>query len=74
MYGGAYSLWWGALVHRTEVPHVLRLDVGSTDFLRPVGEPGWLYYNPWDEPKTVQDPSGGLVEISAGGSRLVGAG
>jgi len=70
VYGGSYSLWWGALVHRTEVPHVLRLDVGATDFLRPIGEPGWLYYNPWDAPKTVRGPGGSLVEVPAGGVRL----
>jgi hypothetical protein len=72
VYGGACSLWWGALVHRTEVPHVLRLDLGKTDFLRPIGEPGWLYYNPWDAPKTVNDPSGEPIEVAAGGVRLVG--
>jgi hypothetical protein len=72
VYGGAYSLWWGALLHRTEVPHVLRLDVGATDFLRPVGEPGWLYYNPWEEPKAVRGPVGAEIEIPAKGVRLVG--
>ncbi len=74
VYGGAYSLWWGATVRCTDVPCVLRFDVGKTDFLRSVAEPVWLYYNPWPEPKIVNGPScHSRIEIPARGVRMTTA-
>ena len=65
-------MWWGALVRRTDVPYVLALDVGSTDFLQPVRKPAWLLYNPWDSAKTVRGPGGGkAIEVPANDVRLI---
>jgi hypothetical protein len=71
IYGGAYAMWWGALVRRTDVPYVLALDVGSTDFLQSVRKPAWLLYNPCDSAKTVRSPGGEQYEVQESGIRLV---
>jgi hypothetical protein len=65
VYGGAYALWWGALVHPTEDPYVLQLDLAATDFLADAPEPAYLYYNPWPQPRTVRVP------VVSGPSRLL---
>jgi hypothetical protein len=58
IYGGAYALWWGALVQPTADPFVLQLDLAATDFLADAPEPTYLYYNPWPQPRTVLVPGG----------------
>lgn len=71
VYGGAYALWWGALVQPTDDPYILQLDLAATDFLADAPDPAWLYYNPWPQPRTVQVPIGSgprnLVELTGGG-------
>jgi hypothetical protein len=70
VYGGAYALWWGALVKPTRDPYILALDLAATDFLAAAPEPAWLYYNPWPEPRAVDVPAGpgssNLVELGSG--------
>jgi hypothetical protein len=53
IYGGAYVLWWDALVRPTEDPLILRLDLTRSDFLVERAYPTFLYYNPWDEERFV---------------------
>ncbi len=69
VYGGAYALWWGALVQPTEDPYILQIDVAATDFLTGYSFPTYLYYNPWEEQRTVRVPVGSapcdLVELSS---------
>ena len=53
VYGGAYVLWWDALVKPTDDPCILRLDLTRSDFLAERAYPTLLYYNPWSEERTV---------------------
>ncbi len=57
VYGGAYVLWWDALVKATGDPYILRLDLARSDFLAERAYPTFLYYNPWSDERTV------MVEI-----------
>ena len=56
IYGGAYALWWAALIQPTGDPYLLRLDLTRTDFLTPDAHPAFLYYNPYPEEKVVRHP------------------
>ena len=53
IYGGAYSLWWGALVRPTNEDYILQLDASSSDFLAGVSYPTYLYYNPLGQKRVV---------------------
>jgi hypothetical protein len=53
IYGGAYALWISELVHPTEDPFILQLDLAKTDFLAKATHPSYLYYNPWTEERGV---------------------
>lgn len=53
IYGGAYALWWGAVVSATDDPFILQLDVGKTDFFEKQVNPTYLYYNPWEEAREI---------------------
>jgi hypothetical protein len=44
---------FGAMVDTTDVPYILRIDCSVTDFYAENAAPVYLYYNPWDEEKTV---------------------
>jgi len=63
IYGGAYSLWWGALVQPTNEDYILKLDASSSDFLAEASYPTYLYYNSLDHDKVVSLP---LNEITKG--------
>ncbi|MCS7221850.1 MAG: hypothetical protein RML36_02050 [Anaerolineae bacterium] len=54
IYGGAYALWWGAVIAPTNNDFILKLDLTKTDFLAHAPLPAFLYYNPWPEARTVQ--------------------
>ncbi len=60
IYGGAYSLWWGALVRQTGVPSILQLNLVASDFLERGCCPACLYYNPYPQKQfvTVALPEG----------------
>lgn len=53
LYGGGYVGLLGALVHSTNVPMILRIDLRATDFLPAKAYPTDLFWNPYDGPKTV---------------------
>ncbi len=53
LYGGGYVGLLAALVHPTNVPEILRVDLRATDFLPTKGLPTDLLWNPYDVPKTV---------------------
>ena len=53
LYGGGYVGLLAALVHPTNVPEILRIDLRATDFLPAKGYPTDLLWNPYDAPKTV---------------------
>jgi len=54
IYGGGYVGLLGALVHPTNVPMILRIDLRSTDFLPVKAYPTDLYWNPYDSTKIVR--------------------
>lgn len=53
LYGGGYVGLLAALVHPTNVPEILRIDLRATDFLPTKGYPTDLFWNPYDAPRTV---------------------
>jgi hypothetical protein len=53
LYGGGYVGLLAALVHRTNVPEILRIDLRATDFLPVRAYPTDLFWNPYSEPKIV---------------------
>jgi hypothetical protein len=53
IYGGGYVGLLGALVHATDVPMILRIDLRATDFLPTKGYRTDLYWNPYETAKTV---------------------
>jgi hypothetical protein len=53
LYGSGYVGLLAALVHPTNVPMILRLDLRATDFLPVKAYPTDLYWNPYAEAKTV---------------------
>jgi len=53
LYGGGYVGLLAALVHPTNVPEILRIDLRATDFLPGPGYPTDLLWNPYDTAKTV---------------------
>ena len=53
LYGGGYVGLLAALVHPTNVPEILRIDLRATDFQPAKGYPTDLIWNPYDAPKTV---------------------
>lgn len=73
VYGGALTLWWDAMLSRTEDPYLLLWDLDATDFLGAEG-PGtkhWLIYNPYEKERTVRLPlpSGAIYRGEDLGSR-----
>jgi hypothetical protein len=53
VYGGAYSMWWAALVAPTEDTFISQLHASKSDFLAGPKYPTYLYYNPWEHERTV---------------------
>jgi hypothetical protein len=53
LYGGSYVGLLAALVHPTNVPEILRIDLRATDYLPVKAYPTELFWNPYDVPKTV---------------------
>ncbi|MGV3616803.1 MAG: hypothetical protein ACO1SV_15865 [Fimbriimonas sp.] len=54
IYGGGYVGLLAALVHPTDVPMILRIDLRATDFLPARGYPTDLLWNPYETAKTVR--------------------
>jgi hypothetical protein len=71
IYGGAYALWWGALIQPTEDPFILRLDLSKSDFLDPSAAPAYLYYNPYSEQRHISTPDG-KISIPAREAVVIG--
>ncbi len=75
IYGGAYSLWWGALVKQTDVPSILQLDLVRSDFLERNSHPAYLYFNPFPQEHfvTIVLPEGHYDLYDLGAHRFVQA-
>lgn len=53
VYGSAHAGIFGSIIRITEVPGILQLDLLATDFFHEPAYPSYLYYNPYEENKTV---------------------
>jgi hypothetical protein len=53
LYSTSIAGVFGAIVHTTDVEGILALDCNATDFYADNTYPVFLYYNPFDEMKTV---------------------
>jgi hypothetical protein len=54
LYGGGYVGLLGALVHSTNVPMILRIDLRATDYLPVNGYATDLVWNPYNDPRRVE--------------------
>jgi hypothetical protein len=53
IYGSAHAGIFGAIIQKTNVEKILKLDCLATDFYRNDAYPTFLIYNPYDEEKTI---------------------
>lgn len=53
LYGSSHVGILGGMIDTTEIPGILQLDVCKTDYFQKDFYPSYLYYNPYDEDKTV---------------------
>ena len=53
VYGSAHVGIFGSIIRSTDVEGILQLDLLATDFFRGEAYPSFLYYNPYNEAKTV---------------------
>jgi hypothetical protein len=54
LYGSSHVGILGGIIGRTNVEHILRLDLLKTDYFRDAAYPSFLYYNPHDTEETVE--------------------
>ncbi len=54
LYAGSHAGVFGAVVHQTNVPGILRIDLLATDYFRAPAYPTYLYYNPYGETKEIE--------------------
>ena len=64
LYGSSHAGILGAIIKETNIEGILELDLLSTDYYGTEAYPSYLYYNPFNESKTV------IAEVT-GGSRDV---
>lgn len=53
VYGSGHVGIFGSIIKKTEVEGILQLNLLATDFFRSAAYPSYLYYNPYDEAKTI---------------------
>ncbi len=54
LYSGSSVGYLAAVVEQTQVEGILQLDLNRTDFYEPDALPTYLYYNPYEESKSVR--------------------
>ncbi len=54
LYGSSHVGIFGGIIDTTSVPMILKLDVLKTDYFHDQAYPTYLYFNPYNETKTVQ--------------------
>lgn len=67
LYGASHVGIFGGIIDTTDVPGILRLDVRRTDYFQDAAYPTHLYYNPYDESRSV------AIELPAGTFRIYDA-
>jgi hypothetical protein len=65
VYGSGHVGIFGSIIKPTDVEGILQLDLLATDFFRDKAYPSYLYYNPYNENKTitVTVPKGKAVNL-----------
>lgn len=64
VYGGGFTLWWGSIISKTNEEYIPCFEVTQTDFLKDRAYPTYLYYNPWDDERTViLDTGNGAYDV-----------
>ena len=63
LYSTSIAGVFGAIVNKTEVEGILALDCNVTDFYAENRFPVYLYYNPYEETKTVTYLSGKNIDL-----------
>jgi len=58
VYGSGHVGIFGSIIKNTNVEGILQLDLLATDFFNEEAYPTYLYYNPFDEAKTITVSSG----------------
>lgn len=58
VYGSAHAGIFGGIIKKTNIEGILQLDLLATDFFREKAYPTFLYYNPYNEEKTVSIATG----------------
>jgi hypothetical protein len=53
LYGSSHVGILGGIIKRTNIEHILQLDLLKTDYFHAKAYPTFLYYNPYASPKTV---------------------
>lgn len=53
VYGSGHVGIFGSIIKKTDVEGILQLDLLATDFFRDKAYPSYLYYNPFNEVKTI---------------------
>ncbi len=53
IYGSSSVGYLGAIVSKTNVDKILKLDLNATDFYSDASYPSYVYYNSYDTPKAV---------------------
>jgi hypothetical protein len=61
LYGSSHVGILGGIIDTTEVQGLLQLDLCKTDYFQDMSYPSYLYYNPYDEDKTVTLNAGSTV-------------
>lgn len=54
VYGSSHVGLLGAIIEPTNVEMILQLDLLATDFFQDISYPTFLYYNPYEESKTIE--------------------
>ncbi|MBN1154480.1 T9SS type A sorting domain-containing protein [candidate division KSB1 bacterium] len=54
LYGSSHVGIFGGIIDTTNVEMILKLNVNRTDYFQDTSLPSFLYFNPYDEVKTVQ--------------------
>ncbi|MGB6122844.1 MAG: LamG-like jellyroll fold domain-containing protein [Bacteroidota bacterium] len=64
LYGSSHAGILGAIIDTTDVSMILKLDLLATDYFHAEAYPTYLYYNPYDEVKSVVfDPGAGSHDL-----------
>lgn len=63
VYGSGHVGIFGSIIKHTDVEGILQLDLLATDFFRNKAYPSYLYYNPFQENKTITIPLGKDISV-----------